>query len=146
MPAALRLEELVRRGTFRSRRHRHLLEGRVVPWPQLAAIQLAYLATTNEHERRHIGCRFEEAVRGGVEETTDPRRDYFDRLIDAGVVGPADVIDLASGVNYGPDRTSRVVFAGELVAFGYTVDEIAHRLDVSVSTVRGYLRQLEKAS
>jgi len=90
MPAALELEPLVRRGTFRSRRHRQLLEGRVVPWPELAAIQVAYNATQNEHEKRARGLEFELVVRAGVDDMTLPRRDHFERLIDAGIIGPPE--------------------------------------------------------
>ena len=56
--------------TFRSRRHRALLDGQLVPWRSLARIQAQYQATAHELERRNLGVEFERAVR-----TFDPEVD-----------------------------------------------------------------------
>jgi hypothetical protein len=61
--APKRLSEHVRTGSFRARRHRHLLLGDRVAWPELAELQDEYASTTHELERREIAVRFERAVR-----------------------------------------------------------------------------------
>jgi hypothetical protein len=72
VPAALSLEELVRGGGFRARRHRDLLaDAPTLPWPQLAALQSAYVATEHVLERRAIGVAFERAVRTLNEDETE---------------------------------------------------------------------------
>lgn len=79
MPAAKSLDAHVRDGTFRSRRHRHLLEGPVVPWPELAVLQARYAATRHELERRAIGVEFERAIRVLSQDETEAKRRAAER-------------------------------------------------------------------
>jgi hypothetical protein len=73
MPAPKSLDQHVRDGTFRARRHRELLAGPVVEWPALALLQASYVATQHELERRVIAVKFERAVRrlGASEDERD---------------------------------------------------------------------------
>jgi len=74
MPAAKSLAQHVRDGTFRSRNHRDLLVGAVLPWPELAAIQARFAATDHPLERREIGIEFERAMRRLNEDGDEARR------------------------------------------------------------------------
>jgi terminase large subunit-like protein len=58
------LEQHVRQGSFRSRRHHPLLAGEPLPseWRLLAGLQTRYEAATSEPERAAIGLQFEQAV------------------------------------------------------------------------------------
>jgi|SRR5579862_8893229 len=139
------LVALVNDRTFSARRHHDRLEGHVLPWPELAAIQARYVATSHELERRQIALEFERAVRGGFGPGAD-RRDGFASLLDAGVVGPSELVELSTGRSSGPDRLSRANFARELYDASFPLEEIAQRLGVANGTVRGYLREFAKAA
>jgi hypothetical protein len=135
LPAPLSLEQLVRRKGFRPSRHRELLAGRVLPWPQLAALQGEYVAAGSEPERREIAVRFLRAVTAGA----GPRPEIEGRLLKI-ITGPPVVWDPKTGRTY-VDRTCRKIWARELVRRGLDVDEAAARMNVSAATVKAYLRE-----
>ena len=64
------LEQHVKRGTFRSRRHLQLLARQPLPaeWPLFARLQARYQAASSDFERRAIGVEFEQAVRAAHQE------------------------------------------------------------------------------
>src|SRR5579862_3972193 len=69
MTVALSLEELVRTGTYRNTRHRHLIDSSpTLPWAQLAALQSEYARTDHPLERREIEIRFQRAARALLED------------------------------------------------------------------------------
>jgi hypothetical protein len=53
------LEQLVRSGGFRARRHEHLLHGRDVPWSELRALQARFRVAIDEVEARKIALKFQ---------------------------------------------------------------------------------------
>jgi Phage Terminase len=79
---ARRLEDHVRQGSFRSRRHHRLLASQPLPatWRLFAGLQARYQAATSEPERAAIGLQFERAV-------TDAHARAKDR--DSGLAGPS---------------------------------------------------------
>lgn len=56
------LEQHIRQGTFRSRRHRQLLEGPDLSWPLFAQMQARYRAASSEPERQAIGLECEQTL------------------------------------------------------------------------------------
>ena len=61
---AKQLEQLVREGMFRARRHEALLAGPDLLWPAFSALQRKYLAASSADERYQVALEFERAVRG----------------------------------------------------------------------------------
>jgi hypothetical protein len=59
MRPARSLEQLVRSGGFRARRHEHLLHGRDVPWSELRALQARFRETSDAGEARQIALKFQ---------------------------------------------------------------------------------------
>lgn len=57
------LTQLVREGSFRARRHAHLLAGPDLAWAAFAALQRSYRAGTEPEERYSVALEFEQAVR-----------------------------------------------------------------------------------
>src|SRR6266566_5010009 len=58
------LEQHVRQGSFRARRHRRLLAVQQLPdeWPLFASLQARYQTATSDPERAAIGLQFEQAL------------------------------------------------------------------------------------
>lgn len=64
MTPPLSLEELVRTGTYRNARHKHLLaEAPVLPWIQLAELQSAYVRTDHPLEKDELAREFARRIR-----------------------------------------------------------------------------------
>jgi len=149
MPAPKTLVQHSRERTFRSRRHRELLLGPVVPWPELAALQARYAATAHELERRAIGVEFERAVARlpANDAIAATAASLLDEIVNAPPEPHTPDRDRAAS-----ERAARVLYARDAFLYGMrrieddapgplTVDEIAKRLGVCSATVRRYLAE-----
>jgi excisionase family DNA binding protein len=58
------LDQLVREGGFRARRHNALLAGPELRWPAFATLQRKYLGCSSSDERYAVALEFERGVRG----------------------------------------------------------------------------------
>lgn len=76
------LEQHIRQGSFRSRRHHRLLAGKPLPaeWPLFASLQAQYQAATSDPERAAIGLQFEQTLAA-----THARA----KALDSGLAGPS---------------------------------------------------------
>jgi excisionase family DNA binding protein len=69
-----RLEQLVREGSFRARRHDALLAGPELRWPAFATLQHKYLGCSSSDERYAVALEFERAVRGAQKQAKERTR------------------------------------------------------------------------
>lgn len=75
------LEQHVRQGSFRARRHHQLLAREPLPaeWPGFAVLQARYRAATSEPERAAIGLQFEQSLAASHARA---------KALDSGLAGP----------------------------------------------------------
>jgi hypothetical protein len=59
--------------SWRADRHADLLDGPVLPWPTLAALQARYIRARTELERRAVALEFSQAIRRPLEEELELR-------------------------------------------------------------------------
>jgi hypothetical protein len=132
-------------GSFRSRRHRDLLAtAPVLPWPKLAALQSAYVATEHELERRAIGVELERAVRelnedGDEQAARDAALAEFDALFDE----PPTELDLEQ-LARDLDRWHDALIVRDLRRARVTWRTIAERLDTTVGRARRLLSWFDR--
>jgi DNA-directed RNA polymerase specialized sigma24 family protein len=142
MPAPLTLEELVRTDTYRNARHRDLLAtAPVLPWPQLAELQSAYVRTDHPLEKAEISKEFQRRVRTlADDEDEQAARAAEEAELEAILHAEPEEID-ADEIGRGLDRSHRALLARDLrygVTYGrhLTYREIAEELGCSPSTAR----------
>ncbi len=147
MPAAKGLEGHVRDATWRARlaRHRELLEtSPPPPWPQLAAIQAAYRATSHELERRAIAVEFERAVRTLAEDDDErAERERAEQELEELLDAPPEEIsldELAAQL----DRSARATRACDLRRRGMSYAAIGEQVEMNGSKVRREIAWLER--
>lgn len=147
VPAAKSLEDHVRDQTFRSRRHHELLDGPVVRWPELAAIQARYRAAEIELERRAFGVTFERAIR---ELAPAKRKDELDALLAIlrrpPVVRP-DIFtddDALREFELEIEQWNTTKTARSLRSGGATWAAIGRQLGLTASTIRRRVLRFEK--
>jgi hypothetical protein len=141
--AASRLEQLVRRGAFRSRRHHELLRGPAVPWGELAALQGRYAGASSDPERRAIGVEFERAVRSMQDEQEQSDEEAARAAEFAAIFSaPPKVVNVARS-RAASERWVRALLEEMHRKNGWALAAIAERVGVSVSVVRRDLAMLE---
>jgi hypothetical protein len=159
MPAAKTLYRHVRDGTFRARNgHGELLLGeRLTEWPELADLQLAYVAAEHPLERAKIALQFEKTVSEARRRHSARLAELNDRIdewnclvVDLVVMCPSLVLWLPllpreipaseAATETAIARFLRRYAAHALNRDGLTHAEIADKLLVSERTIRRDLR------
>jgi hypothetical protein len=140
MPAPKTLADHVQARTFRSRRHHPLLNGPVLPWPELASIQGEYAAATSEPQRRAVGVAFERAVRA-LEEAAAAESEESREL--ERLLATPPVPDCLNDDEAAVARYWRAMAAAKIIDFGGTRCDAAAQLQLAPSTVSRDLRWLE---
>jgi HTH domain len=154
MPAAKTLYRHVTDGTFRARNgHGELLLGeRLNEWPELADLQLAYVAAEHPLARRQVALEFERMVgerrrrhQRQLAELNARIREFNSLVVDLVVLCPSLVlyVPFLPEIPAGEATTETAVArflrrhaAHTLARDGLSVQEIAERLPVSERTIR----------
>jgi len=151
VPAPKTLDQHVRDGTFRARRHRELLAGPVVEWPKLALLQARYAGTAHNLERRVIAIEFERGVRElDNDENERDAREAAERelrdLLDAEPVevNPDQDMRLAERDLRASFRRERATWCRKLRDAGDSYRAIGERVGLSPAQARRLVLWLER--